>query len=323
MPARLVVWALIEPGLLLREAQRQLGEAAVLAGSVAEVSAALREGAEMLVLSDAVYSAAAAAALRDCGSRLRWIQCVTTGTDRMRRFGVPPQVVVSNVGDAFAPAVATHAVALLLALQRRLPATLAAQAEHRWEREVAMGALIPLGQRAVVFGFGPIGQEIGRLLGAFGMQVTAVSRSGAASALAPTLPAARFDEALAEADALILAAPLTPETEHIVDADRLARCRPGMLLVNIGRGGLVDQVALAAALRDGRLGGAALDVADPEPLPPGDPLWRAPNLIVTPHVAGLAAGVSMRRICDVLGNNLRRVLAGEAPGQVVMGAAPR
>lgn len=318
MTARLVVWARIEPQLLLAEARRQLGDGAIMADALDDVAAALDAGAGMLVLSDAGYSADAASVLRARGHRLRWIQCVTTGTDRMQRFGVPPGVTVSNVGDAFAPAVAAHAVALLLALQRRLPATLAAQAERRWEREVAAGACIPLGQHAVVLGFGPIGQEICRLLAAFGMRVTAVSRAGAPSPLAPTLPVARLDEAMLEADALILAAPLTSETQHIVSAGLLARCRPGLLLVNIGRGGLVDQVALAAALREGRLGGAALDVAEPEPLPPDDPLWQAPNLIVTPHVAGLAEGVSMRRVCDVLGANLRRVLAGEEPRQVVL-----
>ncbi len=321
MPTRLVVWARIQPELLLEEARRQLGGGAVLASSVAEMAAALRDGAEMLVLSDAAYTAEAAAALRDHARELRWIQCVTTGTDRMQRFGVPPGVIVSNVGDAFAPAVATHAVALLLALQRRLPRTMDAQAARHWDREVAMGACIPLGQRAVVLGFGPIGQEIARLLLAFGMQVTAVSRSGAPHALVPVLPADRLDDALAEADALVLAAPLTAETALIIDAPRLARCKPGLLLVNIGRGGLVDQPALATALREGLVGGAALDVAEPEPLPADDPLWQAPNLIITPHVAGLAAGVSMRRICDVLGDNLRHILAGRDPAHVVLRGA--
>jgi phosphoglycerate dehydrogenase-like enzyme len=235
----------------------------------------------------------------------------------MQRFGLPQGILVSNVGAAFAPAVATHAVALLLALQRRLPGALAAQARGQWERSVGADSAVPLGQRGVVLGFGPIGQEICRLLQAFGMRVTAVSRSGTPCEWVEVLPATQLNHALREADALVLAAPLTAETARIVSAPLLARCKPGMLLVNIGRGGLVDHAALLAALREGRLGGAGLDVTDPEPLPADDPLWAAPNVIVTPHVAGFAKDVSIARVCDVVGENLCRVIAGQSPLNLV------
>lgn len=321
-PPETVVWAQIEPAPILAEARRHLGAAMQEADSTEQVAAALASGAELLVLSDAAYSPELATALRDAAPKLRWIQCLTTGTDRMRRFGVPAHIPVSNVGDAYAPAVAAHAVALLLALQRRLPAMAAAQAGRLWQRELAKDVTIPLGRRAVVLGFGPIGQEICRLLAAFGMEVVAVSRSGAAAGPAPVLPVARLDAALEAADALILAAPLTPETAGILSAERLARCRPGLLLVNIGRGGLVDQPALIAALHEGRLAGAALDVTEPEPPPPDDPLWQAPNLLLTPHVAGIAAGLSFHRVAAVLGTNLRRILAGQPPLHIVMNAPP-
>jgi phosphoglycerate dehydrogenase-like enzyme len=317
MPPRCIIRAAIGADAVLAEARRHLGEEAVAAHSVVEVAQGLEAGAEFLIVSDAIWSAEMSAAVMASGRRLRWIQSLTTGIDRMQRFGLPQGVSVSNVGAAFAPAVATHAVALLLALQRRLPGALAAQARCQWERSIGADSAVPLGQRGVVLGFGPIGQEICRLLQAFGMRMTAVSRSGTACDWVEVLPATRLDEVLAEADALVLAAPLTAETTGIVSASLLARCKPGMLLVNIGRGGLVDQAALLAALIEGRLGGAGLDVTDPEPLPQDDPLWRASNLIVTPHVAGFAKDVSIARVCEVVGANLRRVMAGQAPLSLV------
>jgi phosphoglycerate dehydrogenase-like enzyme len=321
MPARprLALWAQIGGEAILAEAQRHLGDAVIPVRSVQEVAQAVAAGVEFLVLSDPVFSAELAAVLHAPGSRVRWIQALTTGTDQLQRFGVPAGVVVSNIGPAYAPSVATHAVALLLALQRRLPAALAAQAEGRWDRSIGAQARVPFGQRGLVLGLGPIGQEICRLLAAFGMRMRAVTRSGAPSDLVETWPVTRLDAALAEADALILAAPLTPQTHGILSAERLARCPPGLLLVNIGRGGLVDTDALVAALHAGRIGGAALDVTDPEPLPPDHPLWRAPNLIVTPHIAGLSGEVSAGRVRAVLGANLARVLAGDAPAHQVMG----
>lgn len=317
MRPRCIIRAAVGAEAVLAEARCHLGEEAIAAHSVAEVAQGLEAGAEFLIVSDAIWSAEMSAAARESGRQLRWIQSLTTGIDRMQRYGLPQGVSVSNVGAAFAPAVATHAVALLLALQRRLPAALAAQARGEWDRRVGEDATVPLGQRGVVLGFGPIGQEICRLLQAFGMRVTAVSRSGTPCDWVEMLPAMRLDEAVAGADALVLAAPLTAETAGIVSGPLLARCKPGMLLVNIGRGGLVDQAALLAALREGRLGGAGLDVADPEPLPMDDPLWSAPNLIVTPHVAGFAKNVSIARVCGVVGENLRRVMAGQAPLNLV------
>lgn len=318
MNPRLVVRAVIEPERVLATARSQLGEAAVGAASDDDAARALEAGAEFLLVSDAAYGASLADVVRRHGRRLRWIQALTSGTDNMALHGVPRGVVVSNAGDAYAPAVATHAVALLLALQRRIPAAIAAQREARWDRGIGATATVPLGRRAVVLGLGPIGQEICRLLAAFGMRVVAVTRTGAPSQRVETRSFAHFADAAAEADALVLAAPLNEATRHVISAELLERCKPGLLLVNIGRGGLIDEPALVAALQQGRMAGAALDVAQREPLPATDALWHAPNLLLTPHVAGAAEDVSIARLCAVVGTNLSRVLAGALPLHIVV-----
>jgi phosphoglycerate dehydrogenase-like enzyme len=123
-------------------------------------------------------------------------------------------------------------------------------------------------------------------------------------------PMARLDELLALADALVLALPLTDDTLHLVDARALARMKRGAVLVNVGRGALVDEKALAAALESGHLGGAALDVFEVEPLPPESPLWGMRNVIVTPHASG-STPANLARAAEIFLDNLRRYAAGE------------
>jgi phosphoglycerate dehydrogenase-like enzyme len=242
---------------------------------------------------------------------LRWVQLVTAGYDHIKTLGVPERITVCNAGEAYAPAVATHAIALLLALQRRLPDARAGQARHEWSKPYAAHASIPAFNTAVVIGFGPIGREIARLLRAFGATVIAVSRHGRPHAMADeTVAADRLHDVLPRADAIVIAAPFDATTRRLIDARALAACKPTAILVNIARGGIVDQAALAAALRGGALAGAGLDVTEPEPLPPDDPLWDCPNLIITPHYAGASGPRAGERIADIAGGNLRRFLDG-------------
>ena len=114
-----------------------------------------------------------------------------------------------------------------------------------------------------------------------------------------------------ELAAFVVTAALTPQTRHLFDAAAFARCKPSALFVNVARGGLVDQAALRDALVEGRIAGAALDVTDPEPLPAGDPLWSAPNLVISPHFAGGGSTGSLRRLAEGAAENLRRSMAGE------------
>jgi phosphoglycerate dehydrogenase-like enzyme len=178
-------------------------------------------------------------------------------------------------------------------------------ATSMWDQSVAARIGTLNDATVAVLGFGNIGKEIAVRLRAFGARVVAVTRSGRADPLADeSVPVSRLHDVLARVDAVIVAVPLDATTRHLINASALAALRTHALLVNIARGGIVDTDALREALAQGRLGGAAIDVTDPEPLPAGDPLWTMPNVIVTPHVAGYGGDVPARRILALLDRNL-------------------
>jgi phosphoglycerate dehydrogenase-like enzyme len=196
----------------------------------------------------------------------------------------------------------------MLALARDLPARLAAQRERRWapERDEDLE-----GKVAAVVGLGPIGLEIARLAAALEMRVVGVRRRPVGDEPCETWPMTRLGELLALADYVVLALPLTPETHHVLDAAALARMRPDARLVNVGRGELIDETALATALRAGRLAGAALDVFEQEPLAETSPLWDAPRVILTPHVAA-STPMTHHHAAELFVENLTRWVRGVA-----------
>jgi phosphoglycerate dehydrogenase-like enzyme len=199
-------------------------------------------------------------ALRDA-PRLRWLHTFSAGVDHpwfqaLRARGVR----ITTSSGAHAVPIAQTVALYLLALSRGLPAWLDAQRRRAWEpHEIRELSGLVLG----VVGMGPIGCEVARLGAALGMRVVGVRRTPRGDEPCETWPLARLDELVARADALVLALPLSDDTRHLFDAARLARAKPGAWLVNVGRGALVDEPALVAALREGRLGGAGLDVFEP------------------------------------------------------------
>jgi glyoxylate reductase len=208
--------------------------------------------------------------------------------------GIP----VGITPDVLTEATADLALAGLLAVARRLPEALAAVREGRWqtwEPDWLLGHDVH-GATLGIVGYGRIGQAVARRAEGFSMRILAT----------PRVP---LDELLAEADAVTLHVPLTSETRHLIDADALARMKPTAILVNTARGGVVDQQALARALHRGEIAGAALDVTDPEPLPPDHPLLDAPNLLVLPHI-GSATHTARERMADLAVDNLLAGLAG-------------
>jgi phosphoglycerate dehydrogenase-like enzyme len=163
---------------------------------------------------------------------------------------------------------------------------------------------------------GSIGRETAKRVRPLGMRVLGSRRSAQPGETDPdcdvVLGPAGFPRLLAESDFLVAAAPLTPETRHGIGAQELAAMKRSAFILNVGRGPLIDHAALRGALIDGTIAGAALDVTEPEPLPPDDPLWDAPNLFVTPHVSTAGAdGASFERMAGIFVGNLRRYLAGE------------
>jgi phosphoglycerate dehydrogenase-like enzyme len=280
--------------------------------------AAVAPEIEALVIGGHYFDARVAEVLRTRARRLRFIQSFTAGYEGLQAHGVPAGVVVANAGDSWSPAVAEHGMALLLALVKCLPHAILNQPRHAWDRTqtARMGSLE--GQTLAIVGFGSIGHEFARRAKPFGMRVVGLSRAGGPDPLADEMqPISALNAVLACADVVLVAVPYSKATHHMIGAEQLAACKPGAILVNIARGGLVDPVALAAALTSGRLGAAGTDVTDPEPLPPGDPLWDAPNLIITPHVAGASGPVGRDRLARFVAANVGRFAAGEPVMHVV------
>lgn len=271
--------------------------------------------AGILILPQQVVTPALEAALRGPGCSLRWIQLLNAGFDRLRPDAVPFGIAVSSAGPGLAPAVADHAVALLLALVRDLPGAQRHQAGAHWDGAFR-GHLSSLhGKTVAIIGFGSIGREIARRLRGFGSRIVAVSRRGIADTLADeVMPADQINRALGMADAVISALPLTAETRGLFDACRFGQCKIGTLFVNVGRGAVVDQAALRAALAAGIVAGAGLDVTDPEPLPSDDPLWSMDNVIVTPHCAG---GGGYETLATFVADNVTRFLQGKQPQALI------
>lgn len=224
-------------------------------------------------------------------------------------------VAVANVPAVNAPSVAEYVVAQMLALARRLPAITSTLHADSWNtaRALADQATELRGKTVVIVGLGAIGQAVAHLCGlGFGMQVIGVRRTPATGALRQ-LP---LDEALPLADYLVLACPLTQETRGLIDATRLARLPPGARLVNVARGPVVDEAALVAALQAGHLAGAALDVFSTQPLPADSALRALPQVLLTPHLAGITEE-SMARMSAGVADQLLQMLQGQLPRHLV------
>ena len=240
---------------------------------------------------------------------MRWLHTFSAGVDHPVFKGLLARGVrVTTSSGASAAAVAQTAIMFMLALSRDMPGHFAAQRERRWTP--AHGEDLE-GKVVGVVGLGPIGLEVARLARALGMRVVGMRRLPVGDEPCETWPMARLEELLALADYVVLALPLTPDTQHLIDARAIARMRPGARLVNVGRGELVDETALAAALRERRIAGAGLDVFEAEPLPEASPLWGLPRVIVTPHIAA-STPMAHHHAAELFVENLGRWVRGEA-----------
>ncbi|OLF06484.1 hydroxyacid dehydrogenase [Actinophytocola xinjiangensis] len=274
---------------------------------------ALRD-ADVLLAWDFRSQTASAAIER--AENLRWVHAASAGVNHLLSAGVRANdVVITNSRGVFDEPMAEYVLALVLAMAKDLPSTLRLQHERRWHHRESE----TLGRsRALVAGTGPIGRAIGRKLTAVGVRVTGLGRTAVDRDpdLGSILPTERLAEAAADADHVVLAAPLTDTTTGMVDAAALAAMKPTARLVNVGRGGLVVQDDLVAALRAGEIAGAALDVFAEEPLPPDSPLWTMPNVIVSPHMSGDVVGWR-EELVALFVDNLTRYLDGRPLRNVV------
>ena len=244
---------------------------------------------------------------------LRWVQATSAGAgEQVASAGLSEadlrRVAVTSAAGVHAGPLAEFALLGLLAFAKDLPRLLGDQRARRWGH-YPVGELS--GRTLLIVGLGQIGEEVARLAAGFGMRVIGVNRS--ASSDSPHIDEVRrtseLHECLPAADAIVVSAPLTEETRGLIDAAAIAQLSPGAILVNVGRGGVIDETAMIEALRSGGLAGAALDVFATEPLPADSPLWELPNVLLSPHTAGLSLRED-ERIVSLFVENLHRYLRG-------------
>lgn len=243
-------------------------------------------------------------------SPARWVQLPFAGIERFVAAGVIDRDRVwTCTKGVYGVACAEHALALILAAARCLHVHARARSWRRARQDVP--ERVVAGTTAIVVGTGGIGRALVPMLDALRISAIGVNRSGAPLPGAQrTVTVEHLDDVLPEGDWVVLAAALTAETRGLIDARRLRRMRRGAWLVNVARGGLVDTDALVEALRAGVIGGAALDVTDPEPLPDGHPLWSLDNVLITPHVAN-TWDMALPELRALVRRNVARFVAGE------------
>ena len=257
--------------------------------------------------------------------RLNWVHSASAGVERALTPAARDRgLVITNARGVFSRPIAEYVLMMILAVSRRLPGLIELQRERTWQplegvelRDITVG----------IVGLGSIGRAVGALATAFGCRVVAVRRRSEQEAARPATADGdepsfgevmldrvggpdQLPELLGESDFVVLAAPLTPETQNMIDEAALTAMKPGGWLINVARGGLVDERALLAALREGRVGGAVLDTFREEPLPPTSPFYDLPNVIVTPHTSW-SSGRVLDRSVELFCDNLRRYASGE------------
>jgi phosphoglycerate dehydrogenase-like enzyme len=312
-PQRVLVWNVAPQAVAALQAAAP-GVELLLAKDVQEAVALAKDADAVLGFCSADVLAA--------GPGIRWVQSFSAGVERcvsipaLRERGI----LLTNMQRVAGPVMAEHVMAMMLAYARGLHFYIPERMATRWTRELPPpGRMITLeGKTVLVVGLGGIGVEVARRAHALGMRVVATRASGREGP--PFVSYVGLPDELvklaAEADFVVNTAPLTPATTRMFDAKFFAAVKPGAFFVNVGRGQSVVQDELIAALRSGRLGGAGLDVTEPEPLPAGSPLWQMQNVILTPHVSAQSDVDDSVRIAVAV-ENLRRYVAGEKMLSVV------
>ena len=249
--------------------------------------------------------------------KLRWIHSPAAAVHQLIFPAlVNSEIVLTNAREVHGPVVAEHVIALIFALAKKIPGSVRLQQKHVWGQQLLWDELPRVrevaGATLGMVGLGSIGRPVVRGAKALGMRVVAVREhpekgsEGAHVVFGP----GQINDLFCQADYIVLATPVTGSTRAIANAERLALMKAGACLINVGRGPLVDEAALAEALRGKKIGGAALDVFPKEPVAADSPLWELPNLLITPHTAALTDKLWERHYA-LFSENLRRYIAGQ------------
>jgi len=250
--------------------------------------------------------------IRELGPRLQWIQLTSVGTDRADEIGLPSEIRLTNAAGVRAKVVAGHAISLMLGIMRGFRHYERFRVRNEWARDQMVDVLRwPEGETVVICGLGSVGREAARLAKALGMHVLGVSRTGAhGGPVDEVLPRWRLHDALPRADVLLVATSLTAETVGFIGARELSVLKKSSIVINVARGRLLDEDALIAALEEGQIAGAGLDVFADEPLEASSSLWTMDNVLISPHIAGRGGSRQKQELSVVLSENLRRFLEG-------------
>jgi glyoxylate/hydroxypyruvate reductase len=243
--------------------------------------------------------------------RVRWIQGTSAGiAGYVQHSAIPPDgPILTTAAGVHAQALAEFALLSMLYFRRGMPELHDRQARHNWERY--SGELLA-GSTALVLGLGSVGRRTAELASAVGVRVVGTRRGASSESIPGVERLVRnddLDDVLPGADFIVVCLPGTAETRHLLDERRLQLTKRGAVVVNIGRGTVIDEAAMVAALQSGHLAGAGLDVFEHEPLPPSSPLWDMPNVLITPHSMSTVSGENAR-IVDLFIDNLHRFLDG-------------
>jgi len=266
----------------------------------------------VLAEADVIYGLIPPKDLLARAPRLRWIQMTSAGVDRLRNTDIwRSDLIITGVSGIHATPIGEFVLELMLMFAKGAPQCFLMKQKREWRRFMPV---VLRGKTVGIIGAGHIGREVARLSKAFGMRVVATRRSarkpGTARYIDSLLPADRLPSLLAESDFVIVATPYTTETHHLVGEKELKTMKPAAYIINIARGGIIDEEALVKALDEKWIAGAGLDVTAREPLPPESRLWDFDNVILSPHVAG-GMEEYMARATALFCENLRRYLAGK------------
>ena len=251
--------------------------------------------------------------------KLRWIHSPAAA---VHQFLFPElaesDVILTNAREVHGAVVAEQVIAMMFAVAKRIPQALRFQQQQLWGQEAIWeesgGPREIAGTTLGMVGLGSIGHNVARHAAALGMRVIAVRQHADATkpdSVHEVLPPSKINEMFAAADYIVLAAPVTSATRHMIGREQLALMKSDAYLINVGRGSLIDEAALLEVLQQRKIGGAALDVFDQEPLPPDSPLWDLDNLLITPHTAGMTAKLWERHY-TLFSENVRRYLSGQS-----------
>jgi phosphoglycerate dehydrogenase-like enzyme len=275
------------------------------------------EASSVLATADIALASRLSAAMVEAAPRLRWVHstAAAVGILPLRELAVRGITVTNSRGIQAVP-IAEHVMGGLLVLARRFNLMLEAQRERRWIQDDLTRDAWPwslYGRKMTIVGFGTIGQEVARRAHAFGMHVTGIRRrldQPVPPFVDSMVGPGQLNDAVRGADVLVISAPFLAGTDRMIRAEHIALLNPGAIIINVARGKIVDEPAMIAALQDGRLGGAVLDVFEREPLDPASVLWSLPNVVISPHSAGVRPD-HWGEVIDLFSENLRRFQRGE------------